>query len=75
MGQEKDRLLRLIDMLSPEPEARDRYVQGTAGLSEEEAARVADEIDAIINATPEGQAAFKAFIAGIQATPLKKPPS
>jgi hypothetical protein len=75
MGQDKDRLLRLIDFLAPDHEARARYEQGAADATEKEAAQIADEIEAILNATPAGQEAIKRFIAKGQASLEKKPRS
>jgi hypothetical protein len=75
MGQQKERLLRLIDFLEPEAEARARYEQGVAEADDDEAGKIADIIEAILNATPEGQEAIKRYVAKELASLDKKPRS
>lgn len=75
MGPQKERLLRLIDLLAPDAEARARYMDGLSELTEEEAGRTAQEIEDILNATPAGQEAIRRFVAKQAARPAKRPPS
>ncbi len=75
MGQRKDRLFKLIDQLFDDPETRDVYKKRAANvLTDAEAEDVANDIEAILRGTPDGEVMIKAYVAKQMAAHRKRKP-